>query len=242
MPARFAINFLKAAALSLFLAAGQQAQNGDQLSWDSWLNSYLGGHVQEPEMLDGALDPSDAPGVLRCPADVGPDMDWVAEYPGAFARRTYAMISVGPTYGTQYQVPCAPGHYTLPPITNGVGIYWDGGPKGDWDAPGYPTTVVVNPTGTILLAEEAGGRNVVGNVWPCICIAPNFSQANDNGELYQIDANEPFNEGKSLYALHGMRFNYLFHDGHVQALKIEQTVGAGTTNSPKGMWTVAAND
>ena len=34
----------------------------------------------------------------------------------------------------------------------------------------------------------------------------------------------------------------LFHDNHVQSLKIEQTVGRGTVTAPRGMWTVVAND
>jgi len=29
----------------------------------------------------------------------------------------------------------------------------------------------------------------------------------------------------------------LFCDGHVEGLKIEQTIGKGTLTAPKGMWT-----
>jgi prepilin-type processing-associated H-X9-DG protein len=45
-----------------------------------------------------------------------------------------------------------------------------------------------------------------------------------------------------LYKAHNSRFNYLFHDGHVEALKMEQTIGTGTLTTPKGMWTVASGD
>jgi prepilin-type processing-associated H-X9-DG protein len=38
--------------------------------------------------------------------------------------------------------------------------------------------------------------------------------------------------------LHGERFNYLFHDGHVAIHKVGETVGSGTTKAPAGMWTV----
>ena len=50
------------------------------------------------------------------------------------------------------------------------------------------------------------------------------------------------NQGKALYKLHGQRFNYLLHDGHAEALRITGTVGTGTTNNPRGMWTVKSGD
>ena len=50
------------------------------------------------------------------------------------------------------------------------------------------------------------------------------------------------NFGNDQYGIHSKRFNYLFHDNHVQALKIEQTVGNGTLDKPQGMWTIKAAD
>lgn len=50
------------------------------------------------------------------------------------------------------------------------------------------------------------------------------------------------NYGSVNYGLHSRRFNYLFHDGHVEPLKIEETVGSGTLAAPKGMWTMAPGD
>jgi len=35
---------------------------------------------------------------------------------------------------------------------------------------------------------------------------------------------------------------YLFHDNHVQILKVADTIGTGTTNAPRGMWTMVAGD
>ena len=153
------------------------------------------------------------------------------------------MNAVGPNWGTDWQVPCSPPKYELPPITDGVGIYWDGGLIPDWNAPGYPTKVVEDPAGTILLAEDASGDNVAGNIWPCICIGPNNSSTGQGtGELYQLDPTDPDNEGMVVYKSHGMKFNYLFHDNHVQAWNIQQTVGSGTTNAPLGMWTIKPGD
>jgi hypothetical protein len=95
--------------------------------------------------------------------------------------------------------------------------------------------VVKDPAGTILLVEEPNIQNVVGNIWPCISLGPQ-----GGGDLYQMDPSpDAKNYGNNSYGLHSKRFNYLFH---VQALKIEQTVGSGTLAAPKGMWTVAVGD
>jgi prepilin-type processing-associated H-X9-DG protein len=50
------------------------------------------------------------------------------------------------------------------------------------------------------------------------------------------------NQGGLLYKAHKGRFNYVFNDNHVEALKSEQTFGTGTITVPKGMWTVAQGD
>jgi len=226
--------------VDMFPPAG--LQNSDQLTWDSWLNKYIGGNLTPADLDVGVIDTAYSPKILRCPADKGPDTTWVATYPGIFGRRTYAMISVGPNWSEEYQIPVTGGAYKLPPTDRGVGVYWDGGTTADWDAPSYKTAVVQAPAGTIMLAEEPCGDNVAGNVWPCICIGPTSSQGSGDGELYQLSPGDPQNQGLALYILHGRRFNYLFHDNHVESLKIQQTVGTGTTNAPKGMWTVAAGD
>jgi prepilin-type processing-associated H-X9-DG protein len=40
------------------------------------------------------------------------------------------------------------------------------------------------------------------------------------------DATATMNYGSVNYGLRSRRFNYLFHDGHVEPLKIEETVGS----------------
>jgi prepilin-type N-terminal cleavage/methylation domain-containing protein len=225
-----------------FPPAGLQS-GADQQSWDCWINRYIGGHSSLADLSVGVLEADSTPKVLRCPADTGPDTGWVASYPNVFGRRSYAMNAAGPNWGTDYQVSCSPPAYRLPPVTDGVGIYWEGGSSADWNAPGYPTKVIMDASGTILLAEDASGDNVAGNIWPCICIAPNNgSPGQGNGELYQLDASDPDNEGMIVYKSHGKKFDYLFHDNHVATLSIQQTVGSGTTNAPKGMWTIKPGD
>jgi prepilin-type processing-associated H-X9-DG protein len=161
-------------------------------------------------------------------------------------RRTYAMNSVGPNWSSDWQVDPQKGTYPLPDLTapgrHGVGIYWQDGRTPDWDAPGYRSTSVADPAGTILLVEEPNIQNVVGNIWPCISNGPKYP-GSGSPDLFQVDFSpDAKNFGNNEYGIHSRRFNYLFHDNHVEPLRIEQTVGTGTLDAPKGMWTVTRGD
>jgi prepilin-type processing-associated H-X9-DG protein len=239
--------------LDKFPAAGLHFSGG-QLSWDSYLHRYIGGGASDADLAVGVLDIEVTPKILACPADRGPKVVWVGN-PAFFGLRSYAMNSVGPTWGSEYQVDTQMRRYPLPSLNGrrGVGIYWMdnlGGP--DWEAPGYKQTVVRDPAGTLLLVEQTGGQQTAGNEWTCVSIGPETSQnGGANGNLYQIDKNAPaqnpnsgagVNQGKALYAAHRGRFQYLFMDGHVEMLKVEQTVGSGTLANPRGMWTNAGGD
>jgi len=223
--------------------------NSGQLAWDTWIHKYVGPKAPDSDLITG-LTPTDyCPRIEKCPADRIPtppnDPQW--RWVNYGMRRTYSMNSVGPTWSSDYQVPTAGQTYPLPNLAqfnrHGVGIYWqdDGLPKTslpDWDAKGYKTQVVKDPSGTIILVEEPNIQNVVGNIWPCICNGPKGT-----GDLYQTDPGpDAKNFGNDQYGIHSQRFNYLFHDNHVQALRLEQTVGTGTLANPKGMWTVTTGD
>lgn len=221
------------------------------LSWDSYINRHLGSKLSDRDLSAGALTVAMGPKILLCPADKQPKASWVTL--ADFALRSYAMNGVGPAWGSEYQIQVVNGQYKLPPLNHGVGVYWTStGALPDWDAPSYKSTVVTAPAGTILLAEEPHGQQIAGDEWTVVCNGPYCALGNANGCLYQIDANaQPQNpsdadgnhsQGAATYKLHGKRFNYLFHDNHVETLTIEQTVGTGTTSNPKGMWTVKAGD
>jgi prepilin-type N-terminal cleavage/methylation domain-containing protein/prepilin-type processing-associated H-X9-DG protein len=228
-------------------------QSEGQVSWDSYLNKYLGGSLPDEDLDLGILDVAVSPKVLRCPADKGPKCSWMGTF---FGVRSYAMNSVGPNQSSQWQVDDNFRKYPLPSLTasdsHGVGMYWvDKGKTPDWDAKSYNSSVVRDPSGTILLVEAPSGQGAAGNEWPCICIGPSTSAGGAGGNLYQIStsgeqqdptADMGVNQGLSMYKAHGNRFNYLFHDGHAELLKIERTIGSGTINAPKGMWTLAPND
>jgi prepilin-type processing-associated H-X9-DG protein len=188
--------------------------------------------------------------VLVCCADprlrgTKPDVSW---NPNGyiFGRRSYAMVGVGPGWQTEWQVPVgsANGKFVLPKINMGVGIYWYNGVE-DADAggaPSYKSSVIKDPSGTFILAEESYDQNIANDQWPCICLGPVFPN-NGNSAFYQIDYVSPApNFGKFVYKSHTGRFNYLYHDAHVEALRYEQTIGRGTTNAPQGMWTISPKD
>ncbi len=88
--------------------AGWQYPSGEQpkfqITWDSWINRYIGGHASQADLQVGALFPSDAPRILVCPADRFPKVDWMGGTDPVLALRSYAMNSVGPNWGTDYQV------------------------------------------------------------------------------------------------------------------------------------------
>ena len=182
-----------------------------------------------------------------------------------FATRSYAMNCVGAAYGTQIQVSDANRTYPLPSLTqpnaHGVGIYWtDTGSTADWNARGYPTSVVRDTAGTILLTEDASSQGCAGNIWPCCCLGPQTSDGTSGGSgqplsnrsggsaEWHVQGTGGYSEGQQLYKAHSNRFNYVFHDNHVEALKMQDTVGSASgpqavqLRNPKGMWTAAAGD
>ena len=211
--------------------------------------------------------------VVVCPVDAQlPKISWMhvggnPTAPLQYAPRTYAMNSPGSTYAVDMQVNPQNGTYPLPDLNqagrHGVGIYWlatSGAP--DWDAKGYKTSVVKDPGGTLLLCEVASSMQTEGNIWPCTCLGPQTANgsASGLGNLYQIDTatanltatqftSGGYNQGNQLYQAHWNRFNYLFHDGHVEALRIEDTIGSAKggilsirLQNPLGMWTVTPGD
>ena len=209
-----------------------------------------------------------APGlkIMACPFDNYPKVNWMTGPGGTplnVAVKDYEMVSSGAGqsyFNTLVQRATSEG---LPSTTSqgflGVGIYWEDPGSGpvDWNAPGFPDNVVRHPSGTIMLVELAGSQNAEGNIWPCCCCGPIISASGQNwSELYQIDSTAPTDagtlegasagcsEGVFLYPAQRNRFNYAFHDGHVEALTWQQTcqpqkVGALVNYLvPNGMWSI----
>ena len=248
---------MKQLALGFALRAADNSDNyppaaystGDymyQLSWDDYIHRYIGGTAPEEDLIlgiSGAIaDRGTIPKILKCPAD---RIENGIDYAAYAQRRTYAVNWAGP--GFQLTSATAP----LPPAAYGIGIYFNlrgsaGGSRPDWSARGYKESAVGDPAGTILLAELPNGRNAAGNDWPSFCAGPGSNFPGGlTPDCVQISRGTSFNNvnyGAIAYGLHARRFNYVFHDGHVSIHKITETVGSGTTNAPKGMWTMVQGD
>ena len=259
----------------MFPPGGIQS-NGGVISWDCWINSYIGGNNPQQNMTGGVFITTDdpvsmalatslgfaiAPKIITCPSDRFTKVSWMNGLP-QFAGRSYAMNSSGNNvtgFASLVQVDDVFRTYPLPslsqPNAHGVGIYWtDRASVPDWNARGYKTSVVADNSGTILLTENSSSMQCAGNIWPCVSCGPQISDggANGWGNCYQTDlranqdaallGNNGYSEGLMLYKAHRSRFNYVFHDNHVESLKIEQTIGSGTLAAPQGMWTTKAGD
>ena len=204
-----------------------------QLSWDDYINRNIGGRAPDSDLELGISTSNSVSKLLKCPADRVPtSIEW-----GSFGvRRSYAMNFAGIMTGKDAPLPAA---------TYGVGIYIQNndGSRPEWDPRGYNTSVVKDNAGTILLAELPNGRNMAGNDWPSFCAGPSYpGNLGATPDCYQLAPPPGWSYGTVSYGLHALRFNYLFHDGHVATLKTTDTIGSGTTGAPRGMWTMKRGD
>ena len=236
------------------LPAAGWAGGGFQISWDSLINSYIGGHAAQADMQVGWVLSGDAPQVLVCPSDRFPKLNWMGGANPWFSKRSYAMNSSGP-WNVGFQIDPTVG---LPNLNKagmgGVGIYWEdthwtSTTAANWNPIGYKSSVVIDPAGTILLCENTTGQQCACNIWTCCVHGPQTTSSAD--ETYQTDASSGIqdpnsgtsvNQGQLVYSAQKSRFNYVFHDGHVETLKMQQTIGTGTMTAPKGMWTITPGD
>ncbi len=212
-----------------------------QLSWDDYLHRYIGGSAPDADLIvgvsGGVADRSSIPKILKCPADtIQISISWAT----FGQRRTYAMNWAGPDF--MLSTAAAP----LPPATYGAGVYYNlrgsaGGSLPDWEPRGYKSSAIQDSAGTILLVEQPEGGNIAGNDWPSFSQGPTGPSSGDQTP-YQIANGGRQQWGAMAYGLHGKRFNYLFFDGHAAIHRITDTIGTGTTNAPKGMWTMIQGD
>ena len=210
-----------------------------QMTWDDYLNRLIGRTESDDDLALG-VSSFGIPKILQCPADkIEISISWAS----FGQRRTYSMNGSDLLTANK-------NNFNLPAqSTHGVGVHLanSNGSVPPSDPLGYKSNAVRDPSGSILLVEQPEGGNIAGNDTPAYSLGPVGSANSSSGYAEQtpyqiVTASTSQNYGKSAYNLHGQRFNYLFHDGHVEALKVEQTIGTGTLTNPKGMWTVAAGD
>jgi prepilin-type N-terminal cleavage/methylation domain-containing protein len=238
--------------------------NNGTVSWDTLLYKYLGGGSQPAYELDAGAYANDtaaaaalglAPGVkiMACPCDTFTKETYVTQ--SGLAVRSYAMVAASQNWGTGWDVPIQNGlTSTSTRGFMGVGISWvsSDDTNADFEPPGYPDNVVLHPSGTLMLVELANSQNVQGNSWPAFCSGPYTTAGNGT---YQIEdktdqsvqnlLNNGVSEGLQLYPAQRSTFDYVFHDGHVEALPWQQTCvtqtlpgGVVHVTMPSGMWSI----
>jgi prepilin-type N-terminal cleavage/methylation domain-containing protein len=215
-----------------------------------------------------------APGlkIMVCPFDNFPKANWMTGPGGSplnLAVKDYEMVSAGQngTWGANNLFQRATKNglpSTTTPGFMGVGIYWQdiGAAAPNWNPPGFSETVVRHPSGTIMLAEEASNWGAAGNIWPCVCMGPvcGLGSGSAYSCMFQIDTSASqdaqslenggvaVSEGQLLYQAQHNRFNYAFHDGHMENLPYTRTMTPAKTGAvmnlmiPNGMWNINTAD
>lgn len=121
--------------------------------------------------------------------------------------------------------------YSMIRGSDGFGISANGMPA---SLPGVRLVAVPSPSRTIIITEFSSAiakgdssDNIVGATACSVIDSPTRQLVAGNGKP----------DG-----LHEGRMSYLFVDGHVEILKPSETVGTGSLDNPKGMWTINPND
>ena len=196
------------------------------VTWDDMLNEALGGRASQADKEAQLMPAQYASKVLVCPADVLPiPPEFVAL---GCAKNSYAMVCA-------FGAPRDPALGLLPlEQAGGVGAWWKAvrATAIDYEMRNYKTSDVKLPSRAINFVEyssqqigAANAGNFAGNNARCACYAPGSQVAATTG-----------NSGTTSLALHSGRFNYLFHDNHVETLKLEQTISGTDLTQPSGMW------
>jgi prepilin-type processing-associated H-X9-DG protein len=239
----------------MFPPAGMQGSGTpSQISWDSYIHRYIGGTLDNATLDGGSrggIDIDLAPKILVCPADPKRWGWGIFQGEPLFGKRSYAMVGTMEYLQTDpYATTPA---YQLSTATKlGVGIYWSTKQPSDWDAKSFRTAIIKDPSGSLLLVEQSLNNNYAANIWPCCSLGVD-AVAWGGDMLCQMWSAQPMvqngspnaNLGKYLYKAHTQRFQYLFHDGHVETLATNQTIGntvGASLMAPKGMWTIEPND
>lgn len=190
----------------------------NRISWDDCLNRYVGGNYTDAELLDDR--PVRPIRVFQCPSDTlqrGISATYLDQQ-----IRTYSVAA-----------PFVFGSYSSLSV-NFLGAFMRAPIPGN--APLSHTDPLpvgfrcfrltdLNPgSGVLLLVEQPHVQNILGHVTMADC---------RTGTAQFTGVKVP---------LHDRRYNYLFNDGHVEKLQVHETVGTGTLDTPRGMWTRAAGD
>jgi prepilin-type N-terminal cleavage/methylation domain-containing protein/prepilin-type processing-associated H-X9-DG protein len=245
-------------------------KSGVALSWDDLLHSYLGGSESlttleswTPQKGQGgpnSFPTGNVPGnkTLRCGADKLACGD--TRYPDA--RRSYVM----PRHSTAQSNPAWASVSIWPPNADnkcGIGLEWpDGGsvttpPTPAWNSgdqwggtsptPRYVhsvnTAVIPSGDSTILVTEQPRGVRNFGTAGTAAMQGSQSSQTitSANAHFNTTTTSQDYVDTRSY---HNSYVNYLFVDGHAEALAPAATLGRTNTSLSiqSGLWTITTKD
>jgi prepilin-type N-terminal cleavage/methylation domain-containing protein/prepilin-type processing-associated H-X9-DG protein len=234
---------------------------GVAVSWDDLLNSYLAGketaarmQAWEPRFTQGGPNYQDVPNpvgnppamkLLKCPSDKVKNSD--TRFPDA--RRSYAM----PEHSMHLREAWHNSTFNWPLGADnacGVGMRWDHSvypnygvawnTADPWNTGTVPSrqpavreSMIQQPAGTIMHTEFIREGHQQGSL-----VGQTIRTAGEH--LQTIQGRNDFIDSRSH---HGGRINYLFVDGHTEALDPVKTLGTGTNLARQtGMWTIRTGD
>lgn len=99
------------------------------------------------------------------------------------------------------------------------------------DTPTVALAGIPEPSKTILLSERVLNTSVA------------YSASAADLDVRMVGAQQANTyRGRAFELNPGGRFNYLFVDGHVELLRLEDTIGTGSLTAARGMWTLTPGD
>jgi prepilin-type N-terminal cleavage/methylation domain-containing protein/prepilin-type processing-associated H-X9-DG protein len=233
---------------------------GVERTWDSVINSYMGGARTDAQMWSPPYTVTsrgfdDRIKSVLCPADRSPPPGWVPA--GSIPQhRTYSMPTY--IYNGGATGPWPPGSDSQ----TGVGLVWDHGnatgltaSSARWDPadsssptaqprPSHQLAIKVamvpDAAGTILLTEKVRVGSLQGHPDDArINTANDHMPATGSSTTVAPAPGVPYSYPPKD-SLHSGKYNYLFVDGHAQHLAPSMT----TTNlgQQRGMWSIRVGD
>lgn len=203
------------------------------VGWDDLISRDLGADLTGDEIAaPRVVRHIRAMDVLICPVDEVP-LHWT--YQGYGWRRSYAMVF-------------AP-RSVFDPIYDGVA----GGTSVNETLPVprkqicWRLNQIRQPSQVLMLVEKHFDMNVIGNGVGGDMSWPSEQRLHLNDSFTMIDKLAPATREQMMQTPHGGgRWNYLFVDGHVEALRVDETVpesiAAAGFNRNGGMWTRLTGD
>lgn len=197
---------------SMFRTSAQAQSASNLRQWGSGVTLYAGDH-------SGKLPPvSVATGYLGWDAVVAPYLGLSAD-PKAVPEKLFIHPNTPAPKDKQGR---ARRTYAMARGNDSVGRI---------NTPTVALATIPEPSKTILLSERLHNTSVAQSASAADLDVRKVGEQQArqyNGEAFDLNA--------------GGKFNYLFVDGHVELLRPEDTIGSGSLNSAKGMWTITPGD